>query len=86
MRAAMDSGDPTAIGNAVLAGRALRDQQRAIHEEFMAEFRTILTLAQEESLDSIEAFNRGRSGRDGGRGGGGRGGGRGNPTRPRAGR
>ena len=81
--AAMDSGDPTAIGNAVLAARELRAERRAINEDFMAEFRSLLTLSQGDAFDAIKAFNRGALGRgDGpreGRDGRGRRGHRGGP-------
>ena len=70
LRAAIDSEDPTAIGNAVLARRELQQQQRAIHEEVMAEFRNLLTLSQREAFDGIEAFNRGAFDRGDGPGGG----------------
>ena len=88
LRAATDSGDPTTIGNAVLAQRELQEQVRAINEEFMAEFRSLLTLDQQEKLDSIEAFRGGASERGGGAGPGDRPQGRrgGNPQRPRSGR
>ena len=43
-RAAAESGDATAIGNAFLARKALQEEARAINEEFMAQFRSLLTL------------------------------------------
>jgi hypothetical protein len=64
LRAATDSGDPTTIRNAVLAQRELQEQLRADNEESMAEFRSLLTLDQQEKLDSIEAFRSGASGRE----------------------
>lgn len=87
-QAAVDSGDPTAIGNAFLAQRELSEQLRAINEEFMAAFRSLLTLEQQEKLDSIEAFSRGSSGRGDGSGRSGRPQGRrdGDFPRPRGGR
>ncbi len=78
-RTAVESGDPTAIGNAFLAQRGLQDQVRAINEAFMADFRDLLTLDQRETLDSIRAF----SGGDLGRGFGSRGGRSGDFPRPR---
>jgi hypothetical protein len=91
LRAATESGAPTTIGNAVLAQRELQEQLRAINEEFMAEFRSLLTLDQQEKLDSIEAFRGGAFERGGrvryrGRGGGPQGRRGGNPPRPRPGR
>lgn len=72
LRAARESGDPTAIGNAVLAQEELQDQLRQISEEFMTQFRNLLTLNQQEILDGIEAFGGGTfdrgSGSRGGRG------------------
>jgi Spy/CpxP family protein refolding chaperone len=87
-RAATDSGDPTAIGNSVLAQRELQEKLRAINEEFMAQFRSLLTLEQQGKLDSIKAFRRVSSGRGDGSGRSGRPQGRrgGDFPRPRGGR
>jgi Spy/CpxP family protein refolding chaperone len=71
LQAALESGDPTQIGNAMLAQREVREQQRQMHEEFMGQFRNLLTLDQQETLDALESFRgeRGFGPRRGGRGG-----------------
>ena len=82
VRTAIEGGDPATIGNAVLAQKALQDQTRTVNEEFLTALRSLLTLDQQETLDTIlalglgrgrvsEAFGSGESGRQGRRARGG---------------
>lgn len=66
--ALIETGDPLAVGNAVLAEHALRDELEAINGQLMADFRNVLTPAQQETLDGIRTMARGPQGRIEGRG------------------
>ncbi len=66
--ALIEAGDPLAVGNTVLAEHALRAELEAINEQLMADFRNVLTPAQQETLDGIRAMARGPQGRIEGRG------------------
>ena len=56
---AVESRDPTAIGNTFLAQRDLQEELQALNEQFMADFRLLLNFDQQELLDALEAFGRG---------------------------
>ena len=56
---AVESRDPTAIGNAFLAQRDLQEELQALNEKFMADFRLLLNFDQQQQLDALEAFGRG---------------------------
>jgi hypothetical protein len=82
------AAEPTAIGNAVLAQHALREQMRAIQEQFLFNFNNVLTSTQQAQFASIQEMGRGGFGRGSGDegsdefgagGGGRRGGPRGGP-------
>lgn len=56
----IDAGnDPTAIGNAILARKALRDRATAANDDFVASFRNLLTVTQQEQFDTIREMGRG---------------------------
>ena len=59
LQAAIASGDPTAVGNAVLAGEDVKEQAKAAGEDFKTQFRNQLTIDQQNRLDAIEAMGRG---------------------------
>ena len=59
LQEAVESRDPTAIGNAFLAQRDLQEELQALNEKFMADFRLLLNFDQQELLDALETFGRG---------------------------
>ncbi len=72
-----DSPDATAIGEKVIEGYALREQERAAHEDFQTAFEALLTPAQQEKWDLLKDVREFLGGPDGGPPGGQRGGQRG---------
>ena len=50
------AGDPLAVGNAVLAEHALREELEGISEQVAADFRNVLTPAQQETFDGIRTM------------------------------
>lgn len=69
-QSAVEAQDATAIGNAFLAGEALRQQLQTEQQNLEAQLKAVLTADQ---LDKYEAFQAARGGRGGHRGPFGRG-------------
>jgi Spy/CpxP family protein refolding chaperone len=57
----LESGhaDPTAVGELVIAGHALREEDRALREESKAALESILTPEQQLRLEALEAVREG---------------------------
>jgi Spy/CpxP family protein refolding chaperone len=77
LRESLESGspDPTAVGELVIEGHALRQKGRALREESKEAFEGLLTSEQKRKLELLEAARiaggpRGRRGMMGRRGGG----------------
>jgi Spy/CpxP family protein refolding chaperone len=58
---ALESGhaDPTAVGELVLAGHALREEERRLRDESKAAFESLLTTEQQLRLQALEAVREG---------------------------
>jgi Spy/CpxP family protein refolding chaperone len=74
LKEALESGhaDPTAVGELVIAGHALRQEGRRLREESKAQLQSLLTPEQQLKLEALEAVRdevgpgpRGRKGRRG---------------------
>jgi Spy/CpxP family protein refolding chaperone len=59
---ALESGqaDPTAVGELVIAGHALRQEERRLREESKAALKSILTAEQQAKLEALEALREDR--------------------------